>query len=58
MYIKKQIYNGKMTEILYPDEGKLLEHKETHLIYGSVSLEEGRKQKDYIEIDIESDIRD
>lgn len=50
MYIKQEMYNGKMTDILYPDEGYLLEHKETHLLYGSVSLEDGRKQEDYIEI--------
>lgn len=50
MFIKQEMYNGKMTDILYPDEGFLLEHKETHLLYGSVSLEEGRKQEDYNEI--------
>ena len=50
MYIKEQMYHGKMTQILYPDEGYLLEHKETHLVYGSVSLDEGRKQEDYKEI--------
>lgn len=50
MYIKEEIYRGKLTPILYADEGFLLEHKETHLLYGSVSLEEGRKQEDYIEI--------
>lgn len=50
MYIKQEMYNGKMTDILYPDEGYLLEHKETHLLYGSVSLEDGRKQEDYNEI--------
>ena len=50
MYIKEQIYKGKLTQILYPDEGYLLQNKETKLIYGSVSLEEGRKQEDYIEI--------
>ena len=49
MYIKQQMYKGKLTDILYPEEGYLLEHKETHLIYGSVSLEDGRKQEDYIE---------
>ena len=51
MFIKQEIYNGKMTDILYPDEGFLLEHKETKLIYGSVSLEDGRKQEDYIEVE-------
>lgn len=50
MYIKEEMYRGKLTQILYPDEGFLLEHKETHLLYGSVSLEEGRKQEDYNEI--------
>ena len=50
MYIRQEMYNGKMTDILYPDEGYLLEHKETKLIYGSVSLEDGRKQEDYNEI--------
>lgn len=51
MYIKQQMYNGKLTDILYAEEGYVLEHKETHLIYGSVSLEDGRKQEDYIEIE-------
>lgn len=50
MYVRQEMYNGKMTDILYPDEGFLLEHKETKLWYGSVSLEDGRKQEDYIEI--------
>ena len=50
MYIKEEMYRGKLTQILYADEGFLLEHKETHLIYGSVSLENGRKQDDYNEI--------
>lgn len=50
MYIKNQIYRGKPTDILYAEEGYLLQHKETKLCYGSVSLEEGRKQSDYIEI--------
>lgn len=54
MYIKKEIYRGKLTQILYPEEGYLLQNKETKLIYGSVSLEEGRKQEDYIEIKDES----
>ena len=54
MYIKEEIYRGKLTPILYAEEGFLLEHKETHLLYGSVSLEEGRKQEDYIEIEDES----
>ena len=46
----KILNKPKMTDILYPDEGYLLEHKETKLIYGSVSLEDGRKQEDYNEI--------
>ena len=50
MYIKEEMYRGKLTNILYPDEGYLLQHKITHLVYGSVSLENGRKQEDYIEI--------
>lgn len=50
MYIKEEIYNGKLTPILYADEGFLLEHKETHLLYGSVSLEDGREKEDYNEI--------
>ena len=50
MYIKKEMYNGKMTDILYADYGYSLEHKQTHLLYGSVSLEDGRKQEDYNEI--------
>ena len=44
------MYKGKLTQILYPEEGFFLQHKITHLIYGSVSLEDGRKQEDYIEI--------
>ena len=51
MYIKEEMYKGKLTQILYPEEGYLLQYKETHLIYGSVSLEDGRKQEDYIEIE-------
>ena len=54
MYIKEEMYRGKLTPILYPDEGYLLQHNETHLLYGSVSLEDGRKQEDYIEIKEES----
>ena len=50
MYIKEEIYKGKLTPILYPEEGYLLQHKITHLIYGSVSLEDGRKQENYDEI--------
>lgn len=51
MYIKQQIYRDKLTDILYAEEGYMLEHKETKLVYGSVSLEDGRKQEDYIEIE-------
>lgn len=51
MYIKKEMYKGKLTDILYPEDGFLLQHKITHLIYGSVSLEDGRKQDDYAEIE-------
>ena len=50
MYIKEEMYKGKLTNILYPEDSYLLQHKETKLIYGSVSLEDGRKQEDYIEI--------
>lgn len=55
MYIKNQNYRGKPTDILYADENKLLQHKETKLVYGSVSLEDGRKQEDYIEIEAPKD---
>lgn len=51
MYIKEEMYHGKLTQILYPDDGYLLQHKETKLVYGSVSLENGRKQENYIEIE-------
>lgn len=51
MHIKEEVYRGELTQILYPEEGYLLQHKETKLVYGSVSLEEGRKQEDYIEIE-------
>jgi hypothetical protein len=55
MFIKQEMYNGKMTDILYPNEGFLLEHKITKLVYGSVSLEDGRKQEDYVEVKQEDD---
>ncbi len=42
MYIKQQTYCGKLTDILYAEEGYLLQHKETKLCYGTVSLEEAR----------------
>jgi len=51
MYIEQKMYHGKLTPILHPEEGYYLQHKETKLIYGSVSLEDGRKQEDYIEIE-------
>lgn len=50
MNIKEETYRGKQTQILYPNKGYLLQHKETKLIYGSVSLEDGRKKEDYKEI--------
>lgn len=50
MYIKNEIYTGKPTDILYADNGYLLQHKQTKLCYGSVSLEDGRKKEDYDEI--------
>ena len=50
MYIKEETYRGKQTQILYPKKGYLLQHKETKLIYGAVSLEDGRKEDDYEEI--------
>lgn len=50
MYIKEEMYRGKLTQILYPNKGYLLQHKETKLIYGAVSLEDGRKEDDYEEI--------
>ena len=54
MYIQKEIYCGHEVDILYADEGYLLQHKITKLYYGSVSLEDGRKQEDYDEIKDES----
>lgn len=51
MYTQKETYNGHEVDILYADDNKLLQHKQTKLCYGSVSLEEGRKQEDYDEID-------
>lgn len=50
MYIKQEIYNNKLTDILYSEEGYILQHKETGMCYNCVSLEEDRKQEDYIEI--------
>ena len=54
MYIQREIYDGREVDILYPEEGYLLQHKETKLVYGAVSLENGRKQEDYDEIKDES----
>lgn len=54
MYTKEEMYCGKLTPILYPEDGYLLQHKITKLVYGSVSLEDGRKQEDYDEIKDES----
>lgn len=50
MYIKEEMYKGKLTQILYPEESYLLQHNKTKLVYGSVSLEDGRQQEDYDEI--------
>ena len=54
MYIQREIYDGREVDIFYPEEGYLLQHKETKLVYGAVSLENGRKQEDYDEIKDES----
>lgn len=54
MYIQREIYDGREVDILYPEEGYLLQHKETKLVYGAISLENGRKQEDYDEIKDES----
>lgn len=54
MYIKEEMYRGKLTQILYPEEEYVLQHKITHLVYGAVSLEDGRKESDYEEIKEES----
>ena len=54
MYIQREIYDGREVDILYPEDGYLLQHKETKLVYGAVSLENGRKQEDYDEIKDES----
>ena len=54
MYTQREIYDGREVDILYPEEGYLLQHKETKLVYGAVSLENGRKQEDYDEIKDES----
>lgn len=51
MYVKQEMYKGKLTDILYPEDGYLLQHKIAKLVYGLVSLEDGRKQDDYIEIE-------
>ena len=57
MYIKQEMYKGKSTDILYANDGYLLQHKETKFIYGSVSLENDRKQEDYIEIKEKDEIK-
>ena len=54
MYIQQETYCGKLTNILYADEGYVLQHKQTKLCYGSISLENGRKQEDYNEIEEEN----
>ena len=54
MYIQREIYDGREVDILYPEDGYLLQHKETKLVYGAVSLENGRKQEEYDEIKDES----
>lgn len=58
MYIKQETYKGKLTDILYPDEGYLLQHKATKLVYGSVSLEDGRKRDDYVEIEEPAEVEE
>lgn len=50
MIIKQEMYDGKRVNILYPEKGYLLECKETGLLYGSVSLENGHKENDYKEV--------
>ena len=55
MYIKEQMYRDKLTQILYPEEGYLLQNKETKLVYGSISLEDERKQEDFNEIKEQED---
>lgn len=55
MYIKEEMYRGKLTQILYAEKGYVLQYKQTKLCYGSVSLEDGRKQEDYIEIEEQKD---
>jgi hypothetical protein len=50
MYIKEEMYKGKLTKILYPESGYLLQHKETKDYFGSVTLENGRKEEDYEEV--------
>ena len=58
MYVKEEMYRGKLTDILYPEDGYLLQHKETKLVYGSVSLEDGRKQDDYVEIEEPAEVEE
>ena len=58
MYIKQETYRDKLIDILYADEGCLLQHKATKLVYGSVSLEDGRKQDDYVEIEEPAEVEE
>lgn len=58
MYIKQETYRGKLTDILYPEKGYLLQHKVTKLVYGSVSLEDGRKQDDYVEVEEPAEVEE
>lgn len=51
MHVKEEMYKGKLIQILYPEECCLLQHNKTKLVYGSVSLKDGRQQEDYIEIE-------
>jgi hypothetical protein len=53
MYIRQEIYNNKLTDILYPELGYILFHKETGMCYNCISLEDDRKEEDYIEIEEE-----
>lgn len=50
MQIIKQTYESKETDILYPQDGYVLQHKKTGITFGAVSLKDGRKQGDYQEI--------
>ena len=50
MRIENKMYKGKKTDILYPDKDHFLKNKETGLVYGAVTLTDGRKKEDFIEI--------